>query len=100
MQAEVQMRFQVVVSIKPATSADFDLPVNWEDVLISRLADSADVDGHDLGAGEFNVFILTDDPSGTFKAIQSLPETKQLARSMECSYRTIFGNDYTILWPE
>jgi hypothetical protein len=94
------MRYQLVVSIKPATSADFDLLVNWEDVLISRLVNSADVDGHDLGAGEFHVFILTDNPSGTFQTIQSLPETRQLARSMECSYRTIGGDDYTILWPE
>ena len=70
------MRYQLVVQIKPAQPDDFDRLVNWENALIEHLAMSAEADGHDLGAGEFNVFIFTDDPSGTFRKIQSLPETQ------------------------
>ena len=69
------MLYQLVVQIKPASSADLNRLVNWEEALIERLATSAEVDGHDLGAGEFNIFLFTDDPSGTFRSIQALPET-------------------------
>jgi hypothetical protein len=96
---EVQMQFQLVVQIKPATSDDFNRLVNWENTLIKILATSAEVDGHDLGAGEFNIFIYTDDPSCTFHKIQSLPDTKPLSASMAAAYRPVDGEDYIILWP-
>jgi hypothetical protein len=57
------------------------------------------VDGHDLGAGEFNIFLFTDDPSGTFRSIQALPETGALSPSMAAAYRPVDGEDYIVLWP-
>src|SRR5579863_10201843 len=74
--AEVQMRYQRVVQIKPASADDFHQLVKWEDALAEQFATSAEVDGHDLGAGEFNIFFFTDDPSDTFRRIQGLPETR------------------------
>jgi len=37
-----------------------------EEDLIEKLGDSADVDGHDMGSGERNIFIFTSDPVRTF----------------------------------
>jgi len=93
------MRYQLVVQIKPATSADLNRLVNWENALIEYLATTAEVDGHDLGDGEFNMFIYTDDPSGTFRRIQSLPDTRRLSASMAAAYRSVDGGDYIIIWP-
>jgi hypothetical protein len=93
------MRYQLVVQIKPASSDDFNRLVDWEDTLIEHLAGSAEVDGHDLGAGEFNVFIFTNDPSDTLRSIQSLPETRPLSASLAAAYRPIDGEDFIILWP-
>jgi len=93
------MRHQLLVQIKPASAEDFHQLVKWEDALAEQLATSAEVDGHDLGAGEFNIFIFTDDPSDTFRRIQSLPETRSLSASMSAAYRLVDGEDYTVLWP-
>lgn len=93
------MQYQLVVQIKPASSDDFNRLVSWEDALIKRLATSAEVDGHDLGGGEFNIFIFTDDPSGTFHKIQGLPETRSLSPLMVAAYRPVDGDDYIVLWP-
>jgi len=35
-------------------------------LLIENMADCSTVDGHDLGSGEMNIFILTDDPHAPF----------------------------------
>jgi hypothetical protein len=94
-----QMRYQLVVQIKPASSEDLNRLVNWEEALIEHLATSAEVDGHDLGAGEFNIFIFTDDPSGTFRRIQDLPATRAMSASMVIAYRPVDGEDYVVLWP-
>jgi hypothetical protein len=93
------MRYQLVVQIRPANPGDLNRLVNWEDALIEHLATSAEVDGHDLGAGEFNIFLFTDDPSGTLGSIQSLPETTSLSPSIAAAYRPVDGEDYIVLWP-
>jgi hypothetical protein len=93
------MQYQLVVQIKPASSDDFDRLVSWENSLIEYLATSAEVDGHDLGAGEFNIFIFTDDPSGAFRKIQGLTETRLLLPLMAAAYRPVDGGDYIVLWP-
>ena len=40
---------------------DFDAMVALEEELTEELGDSADVDGHDVGSGETNIFIYTSD---------------------------------------
>jgi hypothetical protein len=91
------MRYQLVVQIRPASSDDSAFELGGR--IIEHLATSADVDGHDLGAGEFNIFIFTDDPSGTFCSIQALPETRSLSPAMTAAYRPVDGEDYIVLWP-
>ena len=93
------MRYQLVLQIKPATSDDFNRLVSWEIALTEYLATSAEVDGHDLGAGEFNIFILTDDPSATFRSIQDLTVTRSLMPSMVAAFRPIDDDGYVVLWP-
>lgn len=89
----------LVRKVKPASSDDFNRLVTWEAALIEDLATSAEVDGHDLGSGEFNIFIFTDDPSGTFRRIQGVPETSSVSPSMAAAYRPVDGEDYIVLWP-
>jgi hypothetical protein len=93
------MQYQLVVQIKLARSEDFSRLVNWENALTEQLGTSAKVDGHDMGAGEFNLFIYTDDQSGAFRRIQSLPDTRPLSASMAAAYRPVDCEDYIILWP-
>ena len=60
------MRYQLVLQFRGETLADYDQMVALEDRLIEDLGSSADVDGHDCGSGETNIFIFTPDPVTTF----------------------------------
>jgi hypothetical protein len=52
-------QYQLVVQVKGVRSGDFDWLVQWESDLATHLPPSVDVDGHDFGSGEFNIFMLT-----------------------------------------
>ena len=56
------MNYQLVLQWPAPLSADLDDIVQAEDRLIECLSDEISVDGHDIGASEANIFILTDDP--------------------------------------
>ena len=70
---------------------DFDDLVRYEDELIDVLADAHEVDGHDIGSGEVNFFVFTDDPTVALGAIRnardgallSHPEVRAGARLVE-----------------
>jgi len=50
------MDYQVVLQFRGDSPEDLDATVAMEDDLIEELGDSADVDGHDVGSGETNIF--------------------------------------------
>ncbi|MGB6686365.1 MAG: ABC transporter [Terracidiphilus sp.] len=93
------MLYQLVIQFHPAGALDLEKLVAIEDALTHKLGDSASVDGHDTGSGEFNIFILTADPNGSFQRAQRLLEEDRLLGKMNVAYRDIDGEDYVILWP-
>ena len=73
------MDFQLVLQFRGDSLDDFDVMVALEEELMEELGDSADVDGHDVGSGETNIFIFTSDPTGTFdRAKPVLARTQRL----------------------
>ena len=60
------MTFQLVLQFNSDSLSDYDAMVTLEDELIQELGDAADVDGHDIGSGQTNIFIVTSDPESTF----------------------------------
>lgn len=78
---------------------DFDRLIDLEDSLEEVLADSADVDGHDAGSDEMNIFIFTDDPKGTFWIAKGSIENAGLLKYLSAAYRKSDGKAYTRLWP-
>jgi len=89
---------QLVIQFPQSAFPDFDELVGYEDVLILTLGDAHEVDGHDIGSGEVNFFVLTDDPTGALQtmrddgALLSHPEVRMAARLIE-------GEDLALLWP-
>lgn len=92
------MQYQLVIQFRP-TAPDFEKLVSIEDALIDELGDSASVDGHDIGSGEFNIFIFTDNPNGTFQRVQKLLQGTKPDGAMNVAYRDTDGEDYIALWP-
>jgi len=78
---------------------DFDAMIELEDVISRGLGPLGDVDGHDVGSGEMNIFVVTDDPHGSFEKIKSLPDAIPLLPVMKVAFRRVDGEDFSILHP-
>jgi len=94
------MKYQLVLQFPNRWLWSFSCLIRLEDQLINKLGSSADVDGHDCGSGEMNIFILTNDPMGTFQKIRPLLARKLWLRVSAAAYREIEGENYTVIWPE
>ena len=64
------MKYQLVLQW-PASSMDYDDMVELEEWLLDQLPGDSEVDGHDVGSGEVNLFIITDSPEHAFRSIRS-----------------------------
>lgn len=93
------MKYQLVLQFAATSMEDFDRLVALEDSLIEELGNIALVDGHDFGAGEFNIFILTDVPTESFEKAQRVATNQKIPNAMRSAYRQVDGEEYTILWP-
>jgi hypothetical protein len=69
----VNCKGQLVFRVWPGSAqAHYRLLWAIEETVRQGLGPIGLVDGHDIGAGEMNVFIHTDDPKGTFAMTMSL----------------------------
>ncbi len=93
------MKYQLVLQFSANSIADFDRLVLLETKLMEALDDIAAVDGHDFGSGEFNIFVLTEDPSTTFTQAHEVILDEGIPNELRSAYRKPNGEDYVILWP-
>ena len=93
------MKFQLVLQFPANSIADYDEMIALEDELIEELGSSAEVDGHDCGSGEMNIFIHTDEPKKVFETIRPVVAKRKLIESLVAAYRELTGEDYTVIWP-
>ena len=94
------MKYQLVLQwAMPFPIQNLDDVVAIEDLLIDELKDSCEVDGHDFGSGEANIFIYTDHPESTFLALQPVLVSSNLLSHTRAAYRAFDQDEYTILWP-
>jgi len=92
------MQFMLVLQF-PEAFANYDDIVEIESELIDRLGNIAEVDGHDSGAGESNIFLLTDDPDEAFAVATEVISSKPIP-SWKAAYRPAKGSAYTVLRPK
>jgi hypothetical protein len=91
---------QLVLQFATTEGLDsYDKLIRFEKTLISVLGKSAEVDGHDFGSSEINIFILTEDPLATFALIQQTDLLARPGEKMKVAYRPLDGQDYVCLWP-
>ena len=93
------MSYQLVLQFRSSAFVDVDALLALEDSLIEQISSSADVDGHDYGSGEANIFVLTSDPIDTFGAVKPVLDRAGLLTSVTVAYRPINEDRYTVLWP-
>ena len=73
--------------------------IELEEAIMQRLGNLGDVDGHDAGSGEMNIFIHTDDPRLAFQRIEQVLGTRDFLPELKAAFRDIDADDYTILHP-
>jgi hypothetical protein len=93
------MPYSLVVQFQ-GDSLDLDELVALEDELIGALCGEAEVDGHDIGEGEANIFVVSDRPVETFARIQAVLEARGLLSAARVARRDLSESRYTVLWPE
>ncbi len=93
------VRYMLILQWPASSIDDFDALMELEKALEGALGASAEVDGHDFGTGQMNVFIYTDTPDLAFaKAQASLGGTANW-NQVRAAYREVTGEDYQVLWP-
>lgn len=94
------MKYQLVVQSPEELWEDIDVIAYLEDRLDESLV-NAEVDGHDIGSGEVNIFIHTNDPNCTCKEVKDLLEEEHIVLvDVKIAYREIGTEKYIALWPE
>jgi hypothetical protein len=57
------MKYQLALQWPASSIKDCDAMIEIEDTLTNHLSKNCEVDGHDVGSGEVNIFIHTDNPT-------------------------------------
>jgi hypothetical protein len=93
------MGYQLVIQFRPTDQLNLEKFVAIEDAIIEELGDSASVDGHDIGSREFNIFIFTDNPGGSFQRLGKLLQEVKPDGALNVAYRGVDDGKYVVLWP-
>ena len=91
--------FQLVLQFEAEKPNDLEDLVRIEDMFRDALGPKANVDGHDMGAGEFNIFIFTSAPEETFERALALLSAHGPLRKFKAAYREPEAEEFVILWP-
>lgn len=97
------MKYQLILQwpfVDQSSEADYDALLEIEELLIENLEGGSEVDGHDAGSGEMNIFILTNDPRSTFERVQAILKSRRPWAKVRVAFREIGADQFTILWPQ
>jgi hypothetical protein len=95
------MNYQLVIQfpLSDASADDFDQFLVIENKLDLALRNKHQVDGHDIGSGEMNIFIHTNDPKDVF-IISKNTLSKKYLEIVTVAFRELNNDKYSVLWPE
>jgi hypothetical protein len=93
------MEYVLIFQLPGSSKDDFDQLIELEESVRGCIGDLGTVDGHDIGSGERNIFIFTNQPKTAFLAVKSVFESKRVMANLRVAYREVEGRDYTGLYP-
>ncbi|HKV61120.1 MAG TPA: hypothetical protein VJO16_04350 [Candidatus Acidoferrum sp.] len=83
-----------------STVDDLDLLISLEEQIMQDIGDHGNVDGHDIGSGEMNIFIFTGNPKATFERIKNIRSIPNHMSNFKAGYREVGEDDFVPLYPE
>lgn len=93
------MNYQLVVQMIPDSSLGLEEMIGMEDRLIDLLGDMAEVDGHDIGAEEMNIFIVCNNPENVFNLVRVNLDTIGLPANVRIGFRALDEETFKVLHP-
>ncbi len=90
---------QIVFQWPAESMKDLDRIVAIENKIRRDLGSIGSVDGHDIGAGEMNVFIYTDDPNAVLEKAMSLLKGEVDMEDLMVGFRKFDEDDYRPMYP-
>ena len=94
------MKYQFILQFSQNSQNEFDRLIDLEDQLEEVIHSESEIDGHDIGNGQMNIFILTNEPVDLFKKIKNLLEKNQhILGEAKVAYREVQKNSFVVLWP-
>ena len=95
------MKYQLVLQLPSSSSThDYDRLISIEETIRNGLGDLGVVDGHDIGSGEMNVFVHTDDPKLAFERSRVLLSGRGDLQELTAGYRDFDEDEYIPIYPE
>lgn len=91
--------YQLVFQWRGADVRDFDELIDIEDAMIALLGPPDEVDGHDIGADECNIFIFTGDPARCLSIVEGAFAAMPWFAAARAGYRRLDHDEYTAVWP-
>ncbi|WP_147328065.1 MULTISPECIES: ABC transporter [unclassified Duganella] len=93
------MSYQLVLQVRGELLSDFDAMLSLEQALAIELDDIGEVDGHHMGCGEINIFILTVNPEAAFEKSKPSLISHKLLNRVKAGFRLFSEDSYTTIWP-
>jgi hypothetical protein len=102
------MKYQYTLVLQfPGKSMEFDEMIELGDSIAKHLLDKKDeslYDGHDIGSGQIDFFVCTNNPQITFENVTRLLG-KENMKNLKAAYRKRGKNgyleeEYFIVWPK
>jgi len=90
--------YQLVLQFAPWSDRDFEALVRLEDELESVVR-AGEIDGHDAGSNEANIFIHTEDPAAVLQSCVPVIAEAGLMPSFSAGCRLLAQDAYSRLWP-
>jgi hypothetical protein len=83
-----------------STAQELHLLISLEGQIKEGIGDHGNVDGHDIGSGEMNIFIFTEDPRATFERVKNIGSIPNHISNLKAGYREVGEDDFLPLYPE
>jgi hypothetical protein len=94
-----KMKYQLVLQFPAKDETDFNRLLDLEKEMEIHIGNDHEVDGHDFGCSEMNIFIHTDDVEAAFFDIQKVVSINTFP-GLKVAYRLLEAEEYTLLWPK
>jgi hypothetical protein len=95
----LKFKYQLVIQFDANDDeADYDKLLVLEESVIENIGQLGAVDGHDIGSGECNIFVHTNDAPKAFDGIKEIV-TNGLP-NMRAAYRDFKKEAFIPLWPK